>query len=214
MKIIAVNGSARKNWNTDILLNKALEGAESQGAEVELINLYDLDYKGCTGCLGCKAKGNKNRGHCVVNDDLKSVLDKIEKSDSLILGSPVYLGDITAMLRAFWERFIFQYLSYDSYTENLFHGKLKTAFIYTMNATEENIRDYNLDNIFKGYENTLARYFEYTGTIVATETLQMNDYSKFHMALLNEAERKERRENVFPNDCQKAFDLGRTMGKE
>ncbi len=45
MKIIAVNGSPRKSWNTHILLNKALEGAQSVGADTELINLYDLDYK-------------------------------------------------------------------------------------------------------------------------------------------------------------------------
>lgn len=57
MKIIAVNGSARKNRNTSILLKKALEGAESTGAQIELVNLYDLEYKGCTGCLGCKVKG-------------------------------------------------------------------------------------------------------------------------------------------------------------
>ncbi|NLD98776.1 MAG: flavodoxin family protein [Fibrobacter sp.] len=214
MKIIAVNGSARKNWNTHILLNKALEGAESAGAQTELINLYDLEYKGCTGCLGCKAKASKSRGHCVVNDDLKPILDRIDKSNGLILGSPIYLGDITAMLRAFWERFIFQYLSYDSIDESLFHGNLKTAFIYTMNATTENTQDGIYQDIFNGYEGTLNRYFEYTGTILSTETLQMEDYSKYHMALLNEAQRKERREKVFPDDCQKAYDLGKTMAKE
>ncbi len=47
MKVIAINGSPRKKWNTAQLLNKALEGAKSQGAETELVNLYDLEYKGC-----------------------------------------------------------------------------------------------------------------------------------------------------------------------
>jgi multimeric flavodoxin WrbA len=213
MKIIAVNGSARKNWNTHILLSKALEGAESVGAQTELINLYDLGYTGCTGCLGCKAKGSKTLGHCVVNDDLKPVLDRIDKSDGLILGSPIYLGDITAMLRAFWERFIFQYLSYDSLSESLFHGNLRTAFIYTMNATDENTLESPYRDLFKDYESVLARYFEYTGTVLSTETWQVEDYSKFHMALLNEAARRERREKVFPYDCQKAFDLGKAMVK-
>ena len=56
MKIIAINGSPRKKWNTSTLLENALEGAASQGAETELIHLYDLDYKGCTSCCACKLK--------------------------------------------------------------------------------------------------------------------------------------------------------------
>ncbi len=51
MKVIALNGSPRKNFNTGTLLKKALEGAESEGADTELINLYDLDYKGCNSCF-------------------------------------------------------------------------------------------------------------------------------------------------------------------
>lgn len=60
MKILAVNGSSRKIWNTAILLNKALEGAESQGAETELVHLYDRNFKGCTSCFACKRKDGKN----------------------------------------------------------------------------------------------------------------------------------------------------------
>ncbi|MCL2063580.1 MAG: flavodoxin family protein, partial [Candidatus Cloacimonetes bacterium] len=58
MKIIAVNGSPRKNWNTHILLEKCLEGAKETGAEAELVNLYDIQFKGCTSCFICKLKGN------------------------------------------------------------------------------------------------------------------------------------------------------------
>ena len=53
MKAIAINGSPRKKWNTAILLENALKGAESEGAETEIINLYDLDYKGCKSCFAC-----------------------------------------------------------------------------------------------------------------------------------------------------------------
>jgi multimeric flavodoxin WrbA len=51
MKIMAFNGSSRKTWNTATLLGKALEGATSQGAETELIHLYDLQYSGCKSCF-------------------------------------------------------------------------------------------------------------------------------------------------------------------
>lgn len=59
MKIIALNGSPRKKWNTATLLQKALEGAVSQGAITELIHLYDLNYKGCISCFACKTLGGK-----------------------------------------------------------------------------------------------------------------------------------------------------------
>lgn len=92
MKIIAVNGSPRKNWNTDILLHKAMEGAESAGAQTELIQLYDLDFKGCRSCMACNLADGKSFGRCAFNDGLKPVLDEIDKSDGLILGSPHLLG--------------------------------------------------------------------------------------------------------------------------
>jgi multimeric flavodoxin WrbA len=60
MKIMAFNGSPRKEWNTAALLKKALEGASSQGAETELVHLYDSNYKGCISCFACKEKGGKS----------------------------------------------------------------------------------------------------------------------------------------------------------
>jgi len=59
MKVIAINGSPRKKWNTATLLEKALAGAASQGAETELMHLYDLNYKGCISCFACKTIGGK-----------------------------------------------------------------------------------------------------------------------------------------------------------
>ncbi len=207
MKIIAVNGSPRKNWNTHILLNKAIEGAESVGAQTELVNLYDLDYKGCLDCLACKVKGGNSLGHCAANDELTSVLDKVDKSDGLILGSPIYMMDVSAMMRAFLERLIYQYANFDN-SEPLFKGKLKTGFIYTMNGAAG-----YFDELYKKYEMILGWNFEYIGTVESTETLRVKDYRKYHFASFNEAERKERREKVFPADCRKAYELGKSIAK-
>jgi multimeric flavodoxin WrbA len=211
VKIIAVNGSPRKNWNTHILLNHAIEGAKSVGAQTELINLYDLEYKGCTSCLACKVKGSKSLGRCALNDGLKPVLDAIHTCDGLILGSPIYFGDVTAMMRAFWERLIFQYLSYDDYTKPFFTGTKKTAFIYTMNVPESMFDEIGYTDRFESYETTLKLYFGNAVHMVSTETLQVTDYSKYHMAAFNEADRKKRREEIFPNDCEKAYELGKSM---
>ena len=64
MNVIAVNGSPRKNWNTATLLNKAIEGAKSVGAETELFHLYDLNFKGYASSFSSKRKGSKNNGIC------------------------------------------------------------------------------------------------------------------------------------------------------
>ncbi len=211
MHVIAVNGSARKHWNTHILLSKALEGAESAGAQTELVNLYDIDYKGCRGCLTCKVKNSSGIGHCQINDGLKPVLDRIDACDGLILGSPIYLGDITAMMRAFWERLIFQYLSYDDYSKPFINGTKKTAFIYTSNAPEAAFANIGYNNMLQTYETTLRMYFGDSSHLLSTETLQVDDYSKYHMASFNEADRRKRREEVFPVDCEKAYELGKRI---
>jgi len=62
MKVMAFNGSPRKKWNTGTLLEKALEGAASRGAETELIHLYDIDFKGCISCFACKTIGGNSYG--------------------------------------------------------------------------------------------------------------------------------------------------------
>ncbi len=82
MKAIAINGSPRKEWNTSQLLKEALRGAESVGSEVKLYNLYDLTYKGCISCFGCKRKGAVPC-HCYLNDDLSPILEEVLRSDIL-----------------------------------------------------------------------------------------------------------------------------------
>ena len=139
MKIIAINGSPRKNCNTAKLLKKALEGAKSKGADTELINLYDLNYKGCNSCFLCKIKGSKYYGVCAVDDDLKEVIKKIEECNAVIFGSPIYLGSVTGEMRSFMERLIYPYLTYNNPPRSLFPKKISTGYIYTMNATEEQL---------------------------------------------------------------------------
>jgi multimeric flavodoxin WrbA len=106
MEVIAFNGSPRKTWNTATLLQKAFEGAASKGATTKLIHLYDLDYKGCKSCFGCKTKGGPSYGKCAVKDDLTPILKEVEKSDALILGSPIYFWAVSGEMKSFMERFI------------------------------------------------------------------------------------------------------------
>ena len=112
MRVMAFNGSPRKEWNTATLLKKALEGASSQGAETDLIHLYDLNYKGCISCFACKTKGGESYGRCAVKDDLTPIFKKVEEAGAIILGSPVYFGSVSGEMRSFMERLMFPYLIY------------------------------------------------------------------------------------------------------
>ncbi len=106
-RIIAINGSPRKNGNTATLLDKALEGAKASGPDdvvTECIDLYDLNYSGCRSCFACKRIGGKSYGKCAVQDDLHAVLEKVLTSDGIIIGSPIYYRNITGGLHSFLER--------------------------------------------------------------------------------------------------------------
>ncbi len=74
-KITIINGSPRKNQNTAKMCEKFAQGAKDHGAEIEIINLYDIDFKGCYSCFACKLRGGKNYGKCAYPDGLKSVIE-------------------------------------------------------------------------------------------------------------------------------------------
>jgi multimeric flavodoxin WrbA len=191
-----------------MLLEKALEGAASKGAETELIHLYDLDYKGCTSCFACKLKGGASYGRCAMRDGLTPLLEKLHTADAFVLGSPIYFGTVTGQMHAFMERLLFQYTVYTKPPTSMFERKLKTAFIYTMNVPETVMKDINYPVHFGLNENTLRRTFGDCETFCCFETLQFEDYDKVVFNYFDPEQRKERRRTVFPEDCRKAFELG------
>jgi len=213
MKVIGINGSPRKNCNTAKMLENALEGAESQGSETELIHLYDLNYKGCKSCFACKLKDGKSYGSCAVRDDLTPILEKVEEVDAIILGSPIYLGTATGEMRSFMERLIFPYLVYDTQRSTLFPKRIPIGFIYTMNVPEKFIKEMGYLNYFKITENLAERVIGDPESVYVTDTYQFDDYSKY-VQQFNSKEKLKRRREVFPKDCEKAFAMGaRFAGK-
>ncbi|HEY6008468.1 MAG TPA: flavodoxin family protein [Geobacteraceae bacterium] len=208
MKVLAINGSPRKKWNTATLLENALEGATSRGAETELFHLYDLDFKGCTSCFACKLKGGKSYGKCAMNDGLTPVLEQLAKADAFILGSPIYFGTVTGEMRSFMERLLFPYLTYTRPPGSLFGRKISTAFIYTMNVSEHSMKEYCYPVHIGLNQNVLTRTFGDAESLCSFETLQFEDYDKVVFSYFDPDERRERRRTVFPEDCRKAFELG------
>lgn len=214
MKVLAVNGSPRKKWNTATLLEKALEGAASEGAETELIHLYDLDYKGCRSCFVCKQKDGKSYGACAVKDGLAPVLDAIRDVDALILGSPIYFGRVTGEMRSFLERLMFPYLEYGDPWRTLFSRTMATGFIYTMNITEEEMTEMRLRYALESTEMTLAMIFGASEAQYCYDTLQFEDHDKVVCDRVDVDAKMRRRRDVFPVDCEKAFALGCRMTRD
>lgn len=208
MKVIAINGSPRKKWNTAMMLEKAIEGVASQGAETNLIHLYDLTFKGCISCFACKTRDGKSYGKCAVKDDLTPVYAEIKGADAIILGSPIYFGDVTGQLRSFMERLLYPYLAYTEAGQSLFPRKIRTGLIYTMNAPEEAAQAFGYDRLFSTNEGYMQRIFGHVESIMSYDTYQFKDYSKVVSDLFDGGKKKKRRQEVFPQDRQKAYDMG------
>jgi multimeric flavodoxin WrbA len=208
MNVIAINGSPRKKWNTATLLEKALEGAVSEGAETELVHLYNLNYKGCVSCFACKTKGHKSYGKCAVQDDLTPIFKKIEGVKALILGSPIYFGSVTGEMRSFLERLFFPYHTYTDPPQTLFPGKIGTGFIYTMNVSEEAMTKRGYVKSFNHREMLLQRIFGASETHISCDTLQFEDYSKYAAERFDPEKKASRHKDIFPLECQKAFEMG------
>jgi len=213
VKSLAINGSPRKRWNTATLLEKALEGTALVGAEIELVNLYDLDFKGCTSCFACKLKGGKSYGKCAMKDGLTPFLEKIADVDILILGSPFYFGTVTGEMRSFMERLLFPYLVYTNPPGSLFDRKIQTAYIYTMNVPENMMKEHNYPVHISQNENVLNWIFGQAESFCCFETLQFEDYDKVVFSYFDPEERKEKHKTVFPEDCRKAFELGTRLAQ-
>ena len=209
MKIIAINGSPRVNWNTYILLEMCLEGAAESGAETELINLYDVAFKGCTSCFACKQKG-ETLTKCAMKDELEPVLQKICECDVLVLGSPIYFSSVTGEMRSFLERLLFPYSSYEGKPSS-FGKKINTAFIYTMNAPAFALRLIGYTKLFGYLKKVMKRTFGYCESLIVTSTYQFDDYRKYKMTLFDGTKRIRRRNTVFPKDCEKAYALGQRL---
>ena len=102
MKVLAINGSARKDGNTAILIHYALAEIKKAGIETEVINLQGRKIRGCLACYKCF--DNKNQRCSVTNDYLNECLEKMLAADGIILGSPTYFTDVSTEMKALIDR--------------------------------------------------------------------------------------------------------------
>lgn len=119
MKVLAINGSPRKDGNTQVMIDEAAKALRSAGIEVESVRLRDYEVRPCNACEVCYKKHWK----CPIKDDLLGLLDQMVAADGLIIASPVYSADVTAQTKALLDRSVI------AYTEQDFKDKVGGAII-------------------------------------------------------------------------------------
>lgn len=128
MKVIALNGSARKDGNTAILINCVFDELKKEGIETELIQMAGKPIQGCIACYKCFK--NQNRRCSVEKDMLNEIIAAMEPAEGILLGSPTYFSDVSSGMRAFIERCGFVARANDY----MFKGKVGAAVVAVRRA--------------------------------------------------------------------------------
>ncbi len=211
-KMIIIDGGPRKTFNTAAMLGKIAEGARSVSDEIEVktVRLYDIDYKGCMSCMACKLKG-KVSNVCKFRDALTPILEEVAQADGLVLGSPIYFSEVTAQLRAFLERLIFAWLSYNDYSLTA-PKQMPVLLTYTMNANEEQAKMiYQMMGIV---EDSLKRAMGDVEHVDAYNTYQVKNYDRYELAGFPEPMKRQYRDTHWEQDLQRAYDAGKRMAEK
>jgi len=210
-KLIAVNGSPRRNWNTAQLLQHAMQGAQEAGASAELVNLYALNYKGCTSCFACKVK-SRPHGSCAMRDELSPVLEAVKDADAVIFGSPIYFMNLSAGMLAFLERLLFSNYIYSDEIPTVFPKKLPNAFIYTMNMTPKHFEQFGMSARLGMMEVFTEKILGVVPKILRVfDTVQFKDYSRYESSIFDGDAKIAHREAHFAEDCAAAYEIGREL---
>ncbi len=188
------------------MLNAYLDGIRDAdlSVEIEIVHVYDLDYKGCRACYGCKLK-TAGETQCVVKDDAYDVLRKIRSADGLVIASPIYYWDVTAHLRELLERL---------YYPGLCDHAMPVTAIYTMNQPEE-----VAEERFRPFFNAL-RFFNERAfqcemeEILVNETLHWDHPELYTFDEELYKSRKVRSETVFPKELASVRERGALFAKK
>ena len=158
MKVLGIMGSPRIKGNTDLLLEEALKGAKSQGAEVEKIVVDKLEIAPCKEYLGCFKDGN-----CVIRDDMDEIYPKLLGADVVIIASPMFFYGVSSQTKALIDRCQALWARKHILKQSLPNGGRKGAFI-AVGATKGK-------RLFEGAILTVKYFFEAIGAEYADELL-------------------------------------------
>lgn len=164
MKILGVEGSPRNNGNTEKLVKTILESASENGAQTAFYKLTEMDISLCLGCFNCR-----ETGACVTNDDMQLLHEEIQASDVIIIGSPVYMWQVSGQTKLFMDRLV-PFIKPD-FTTRL-NGKKGLFMVFTQgNPDEDSFKPY-----FEYLENLFSfLHYDVKGTLVAAGTRDKKD---------------------------------------
>lgn len=126
MKVIGISGSARENGSTYYLMREMLKAAHASGAETDIYNLAKMEIGSCFGCAECRKTGS-----CVRKDDMLILYDALKTADAIVIGTPVYMGEMSGQLKTFIDRC---FALKDADRNSLIPPGKKTAVIVTQGA--------------------------------------------------------------------------------
>jgi multimeric flavodoxin WrbA len=164
VKVLGLEGSPRKNGNTEKLVKAILDGATEKGADTKFYKLVNMNISLCQGCFSCRETGT-----CVTEDDMLLLLGEIQSSDVIIVGSPVYMWQVSGQTKLFMDRLV-PFIKPD-FTSRL-KGKKRVFMVFTQgNPDEQTFKVY-----FEYLENLFSfLHYDVKGTMVATGTRDPND---------------------------------------
>ncbi len=154
MNVLGINGSPRIGGNTDILLDKVLEGAKTKGAKTEKIILNTLKFSPCQEC-----EKIRDDGTCIVEDDMQPLYKKIDEADAIILASPIFFGSLSAQTKMMIDRFQCAWRAKYILKKDIFKRKCKGAFISVEASDRKDFFD-NAKSIVKNLFATINAVYQ------------------------------------------------------
>jgi len=182
MKLLGINGSPRRGGNTEILLNNALFGAKTKGAEIESIALNNLKFAPCQEC-----DIMPENGICLIKDGMATVYEKVLSADAVIIASPVFFGSVSAQTKMMIDRFQCVWLAQFEYGKKMFLKARPGAFICVEASTRKDFFD-NSRAVVKNLFATIDVKYTYELLVTGME--------------------KKGLANQFPEVLEKAYRLG------
>ena len=164
MKILGIDGSPRENGNTETLVKAILQGAEANGAETRHYKVAGMNISPCLGCMDCRESGI-----CIHEDDMTPLYDEIQSSDAMVIGSPVYMWQVSAQTKTFLDRLVL-------FVKPDFSTRLNGPKGLVLAFTQGNPDVHAFKTYFDYLENLFSfLHYDVKGTIVAAGTKQEND---------------------------------------
>ncbi len=127
MKVVGFVGSPRKRGNTTAIVNEVLRGASEAGAETKIFNINELGIRGCQACYKCQTP----EGKCVQTDGMTPLYDEIFSADAVVIGTPVFMFQITGQTKTFIDR-LFALLYLKDGKPGAFRNKIKGKKVITV----------------------------------------------------------------------------------